>query len=314
MRWFDRHPPGAPEQWSGLGLVVERRGRPMLRVEAAAPRLLRVCIGADPVLWARQAPPWTGLWWLRGDASPGLIPPLRAADARAVEGPSDSAGWLAAWARIFARHLADALDGGTWTLEPATGSELRRIEGAASEMPPVHGLGALVDQPRCGFQGWDVRSPTGLLLLRALSPPDAARVRALRKRARDGTLAPLLLLFVAGLDAWLLLDGHDRLRAALLEGCAPAALALGRVRRVRYADDPAARAALWRSVGETYDRMGPPSPSAVERLNRHLIAGFAEPVYTRTATRAWALPGGAARWRAEATARAPEWGGLAWAG
>jgi hypothetical protein len=35
-------------------------------------------------------------------------------------------------------------------------------------------------------------------------------VKAYRRRAREGTLAPVLLWFVTPLDGWLILDGHDR--------------------------------------------------------------------------------------------------------
>ncbi len=310
MRWFDRHPAGQPEQWSGLGLVVEHRGRPTLRVEGAAPRLIRLCIGPSPMLWARLAPRWAGFWWLRTDATPALIPPLRADAARAVQGSPDSARWLAAWSRIFARHLDGALDDGIWRLEPARGPGLRSFDDAATDMPPVLGLRALTAQPRRAFEAWDLNGSGAVIGLRTLSRPDAGRIKALRKRARDGSLAPLLLFFVGGLDACVLLDGHDRLQAALLEERAPAALVLNRVRTVRYAARQQERAALWRSVGDAFARLDAPYPSAVDRLNRHLIAGFADPEFERSCTRAWPLPGGASRWRAEVAARAPDWRGL----
>lgn len=42
-------------------------------------------------------------------------------------------------------------------------------------------------------------------------------MRAWRKRARDGTLPPILIILARGMGSWLLLDGHDRLLAALDE-------------------------------------------------------------------------------------------------
>ncbi|MGV9457142.1 hypothetical protein [Streptomyces sp. NPDC003635] len=67
----------------------------------------------------------------------------------------------------------------------------------------------------CGG-GWN-----GVLPLRRLSAPDAPRVKAYRKHAREGTLAPVLLWSVTFLDGWLILDGHDRAVAALAEGWTP---------------------------------------------------------------------------------------------
>jgi hypothetical protein len=75
----------------------------------------------------------------------------------------------------------------------------------------------------CGG-GWH-----GVLPLRPLPAPDAPRVKAYRKHAREGTLAPVLLWWVSFLDGWLLLDGHDRAAAALVEGMQPACVELVRV-------------------------------------------------------------------------------------
>ncbi|MGB8939405.1 MAG: hypothetical protein WCD21_04060 [Streptomyces sp.] len=41
---------------------------------------------------------------------------------------------------------------------------------------------------------------------------DDPRVKAYRKQARDGTLPPVLLWWVSGLDCHLVLDGHAGLR------------------------------------------------------------------------------------------------------
>jgi hypothetical protein len=51
-------------------------------------------------------------------------------------------------------------------------------------------------------------------------------VKSWRKHARDGTLPPILLAWIAALDVYLVLDGHDRLRAAELEGTTPTVVAL----------------------------------------------------------------------------------------
>ncbi|MFF5517656.1 hypothetical protein [Streptomyces coeruleorubidus] len=67
------------------------------------------------------------------------------------------------------------------------------------------------------------------MVLRPLSPPDAPRVKAYRRRAREGTLAPVLLWFVSPLDVRLILDGHDRAVAALAEGSDPECVILERL-------------------------------------------------------------------------------------
>nr|WP_260859710.1 hypothetical protein [Streptomyces cupreus] len=75
----------------------------------------------------------------------------------------------------------------------------------------------------CGG-GWH-----GVLPLRRLSAPAAARVKAYRKHAREGTLAPVLLWWVTFLDGWVILDGHDRAVAALAEERVPECVQLSQV-------------------------------------------------------------------------------------
>ncbi|PTL79149.1 hypothetical protein [Vitiosangium sp. GDMCC 1.1324] len=73
---------------------------------------------------------------------------------------------------------------------------------------------------------WPEAKMGAVLALREPSRPDASRVKAWRKHARDGTLPPVLLLYMELPQKWLVLDGHDRLQAALLEGITPPLLGL----------------------------------------------------------------------------------------
>jgi hypothetical protein len=65
-----------------------------------------------------------------------------------------------------------------------------------------------------------------LVPLRPLSPTNGSRVKAWRKHVESGTLPPVLAWWVAGLSSWVILDGHDRLQAALTCDRFPPVLAL----------------------------------------------------------------------------------------
>ncbi|MFF5725047.1 hypothetical protein [[Kitasatospora] papulosa] len=58
--------------------------------------------------------------------------------------------------------------------------------------------------------------------------PGDSRVKAYRKQAREGTLPPVLMWWVSGLDCHLILDGHARLAAAIAESVEPPLLRLHR--------------------------------------------------------------------------------------
>jgi hypothetical protein len=144
-----------------------------------------------------------------------------------------------------------------------------------------------------------------VLPLRRLSAPDAARVKAYRKHARDGTLAPVLLWWVPFVDGWLILDGHDRAVAALAEGRAPECVVLTRLRD----DEVWCRQA--REMAEGYRRDAerfaarPAAPGAA-RQRAAMEEGYgwalADLPYEPSGIRTWPLPGGTRAWEALAKA------------
>jgi hypothetical protein len=129
-------------------------------------------------------------------------------------------------------------------------------------------------------------------------------VKALRKQARAGTLPPLLALYVSGLAMYVLVDGHDRLQAAELEGQTPALLALSPIRKTAVApaqlDEVAPRltTGIERSLaaGRVLTR------ASTDNLNAILIRAYSTTELT-TKTRAYPLAGGSARWNLEVSER-----------
>ena len=132
--------------------------------------------------------------------------------------------------------------------------------------------------------------------------PDDSRVKAYRKQAGDGTLPPVLLWWVSGLDCHLILDGHARLAAAVAESVEPPLLQL---HRTMAGEDRAARID---DAVDSYERElarfaglrtlhGPTLPDGAATAGPQLVRLLHE---LNTATRlTWArpLPGGEERWR-----------------
>ncbi|AKQ63824.1 hypothetical protein A176_000736 [Myxococcus hansupus] len=110
----------------------------------------------------------------------------------------------------------------------------------------------------------------------------------------------MLLFFVDILAKWVVLDGHDRLHAALLEGVTPPLLGLWPfIARSRTESAVREEGALFSA--EVQLRAGA-TPETVERVNRMLLFNFT-PDPRGTVSRAWPLPGGRDAWREEVSAR-----------
>ncbi|MGP3991795.1 hypothetical protein [Streptomyces sp. 3N207] len=220
-----------PLPGGGVVLAVPdgRPGPPALRFERVTGRRWVLRQGERPLIQARSEGDGCcrdlHLRRLPGHRSP--LPPLSAAAMRAgANWPHQYALWLEETAHGPLHH-------GRWRLT-------RRTAFA----PGIWSCDLVRDWPDATLEllcggGWH-----GVLPLRPLPAPDAPRVKAYRKHAREGALAPVLLWWVSFLDGWLLLDGHDRASAALAEGTEPLCVEL-----VRIPDD-----ADWRATAEEITR------------------------------------------------------------
>ncbi|MFG3262848.1 MULTISPECIES: hypothetical protein [Streptomyces] len=278
----------AREPLPGGGLVLAVSGRPgpaSLRFETADDGRLLLSQGERPVLLGRSRET-TGccrdlhLHRLTGYRSP--LPPLRSSEMRSGVN----------WAHWYARRLEEndevPLHDGRWGFsEKAVFQPGIWSEDFVGEWPG----GCL--ELYCGG-GWH-----GVLPLRRLSPPDAPRVKAYRRHAREGTLAPVLLWWVSFLDGWLILDGHDRAVAALAEGGVPVCTQVTRV-----PDDEHWRSAT-ADVTQAYERhmeglASCPEGPETERRRVTVEQGYGDTLaslpYEGAVTRSWPLPGGAAAW------------------
>ncbi len=163
-----------------------------------------------------------------------------------------------------------------------------------------------------GYIDWFVDNGAWQILpLRPLASPDTGRVKAYRKQVREGILAPVLLWWISGLDCSVLLDGHDRLVAALSENEEPSLLSLSSVSTQQAARDTDAALSRYATVAEALDRQvvagAPGAADALAAVN----GGLAEILKTiETAygvTRAWPLRGGTTGWNALAAAHVADW-------
>jgi hypothetical protein len=152
---------------------------------------------------------------------------------------------------------------------------------------------AALEPARRGEVGWGINGAADVLALRDPSPADAGRVKAWRKHAEAGTLPPILLAWITGLDCHVVLDGHDRLQAAAQAGITPTALTL-----VGERASPWSREVWQRDCTERYERarVGGARPATLRALQAQVLDAYDPQHAWRFRTRAWALPGGVDAW------------------
>jgi hypothetical protein len=300
-------PAGSGGDWAGLALDVAAPARPGLRVEAAGGRRFLIRQADRVVLLARQHPCHYGVRYARPGGYRSPLPPITAALARRMRDSSaDDSTWAARWAQRFVTWLGAAGDGplhrGSWVL--VDGMPRWAVAGHWQRLTRVDPDRGHITWFGYGHPEDDQRD---ILPLRRLDPAGSDRVRAWRRQARDGVLPPALLWWVSGLHTLTVLDGHDRIVAALAEGNPPHVVVLAP------AVDPAWRSAWQRLEQRRYEeRMAhladrDVTPTRLANLSRQYAAALGDTARTEGRTTAWPLRGGAAEWDRLAGCLAPGW-------
>ncbi|MYV96708.1 hypothetical protein [Streptomyces sp. SID3343] len=317
------HPDGT---WEALRLAVPESARPTLRILAArggrfvmvdeSRRRTAGAVGeagteereapgmrdAPAVLFARVEADRSGVDYHCTGLYRSPVPPLRAAETRLVGSVKDP-GWYARWAHRMADALTGhgPLYGGDWSLARRLDRTRLVFPRFAAPELPAHPAGR-VDYRSHTTDYWEI------MPLRAPAPADDGRVKAYRKQVRDDTLPPVLVWWVGMLTTHVVLDGHDRLAAAIAEGRVPPLLVLSR----RTDHTP------WEAgpLGAFERRMAAAegAPDAADRLipaaGRQLASDLHGLNIGYGPTRAWMLAGGEPEWRRRVESSAAGWPGI----
>ncbi len=322
LRWRDVDEAG----WQGCeftltGDDVERS--PQWCVDVVYPRRFRITAGGAARWWAWWGPWMSHVGLLRGDAmtrDDAVVRPITADDLRDVVDAPGTVGWWRVWSRWFIDAMVASrrspLRPGRWWMTPvgcvgvpslsfvhqilpgrafrlgaATSSRYQRIRPNLSRADGDPWNADLFDESLGGTGSY------ALLPLRRASPPESGRVKAWRKRARDGTLPPVLVHYVEGLTMFVLLDGHDRYAAARAEGVPVPWLLVSALSSWTVTLDAATQAGVVRQV----ERMTPATP--VGTINALYAAAFDDRPIPCLASRGRVLQGGVHRWDDEVTRR-----------
>lgn len=293
---------------AGLEVLVEpadARRPPRLRLCASHQRIL---LGVDEIDLA-FAHIDTDLWGLqlalRDRASFHLIPPIPLSAARDAPSCVDG-GFVRHWAEHFAGALLEthALAPGRFAITPAAHRSrplFPNPPGNAAlpaEVRSAIDLGTCLADPSIAEHDLHSHGNGGAFRLRHPPSPDASRVKLWRKHARAGRLPPVLLFYVSGLTMFAVLDGHDRLAAAIAEGVPVPLLVLWHVREHRRPIDQALQAAVWDVVGQRQEARGDATASArALKQDNDLLRSVSRPRDIFEAkTRAGVLQDDEARW------------------
>lgn len=309
--------------WQGLTLTVNIPAHSGLAMEMLSGHNGRMALqlNGEPLFWATMLSDHSGVWLIFNDehsAQSSLLAPITSADVELLQ---QRGGEAAEWCRYFARQLMDdgrpLLAPGRWLLRPMSyvpptapyaHSREHNVERWRFSSPSdagdigfgwtlygedIHDLSA---QATVRFVDWWWGG--NLLLSRYNILPDSGRLKWWRKKAREGTLPPILVWAIAGLASFVILDGHYRLQAAIAEGIPPRFIVLSELAERQFMPDEDKRARIERAL-ELQQRKHP--GVSIDGVNQTLI-GLYSTRYLYAPTHSRAILGNGAGWEAQVTA------------
>ncbi|MGY5958656.1 Cytoplasmic protein [Kosakonia sp. BK9b] len=313
------------ESWQGLELKVRSGDGQAMEMQSGHNGRMALQVNGETLFWATMLQDHSGVWLIFNAEHPAqqlLIPAITSADVEnALQ--NSQADRPRHWCRYFARALMEAptplLPPGRWLLRP--------MEQVKPTAPYV------MNQP-LPFTQWRFHSPASsaqigvnwalysedfpdlqnpekvtfvdwwwgghLLLARYPVEASSGRVKWWRKKCREGALPPVLVWFIAGLASFVILDGHDRLQAALAEGIQPQFLVLSELSEQNYTPTEETRQRVLHSLAIQQEKCKKTGAN-IDAMNQSLLNLYdTRYLYARTHSRA--VLGDGRAWEHEVTA------------
>ncbi|TMU79490.1 hypothetical protein FGA82_13210 [Pseudomonas fluorescens] len=306
------------DKWAGLSVEVKRTtsNKPPLHLQSGNNGRMKLMLNDITLFWGTIATSYYGAWLVRKPQSIQLesspVPAIDSADVQEhFDLPPDER--IRNWCRYFIsklmEHQADFLYPGHWVARPLLPTAARYTYGegvrgwyfstpteASSHLPRwyARGEGILdnVNPQTVHWLDWDLGHLIGLHTVDPLS----GRMKWWRKKAREGSLPPILLWYVGGLCSYVIIDGHYRLQAALDEHVKPDFIVLSftEARQVKLCEDTQQR------VFSSLMMQSAKNPEFdVRTLNQALIHTFDDRPYHWAGTHAWAGIASDQQWSTE---------------
>jgi hypothetical protein len=310
--------------WEGLTITLTRDdvpAHPPWTTDIVRPNRVRITAGDTARWWARQERRWAGVTLLRGtpmSQDDAVVRPITSEDQRAVTAAPGSTAWWRYWSLWFIESMMASgrspLRPGLWWITPIACKDVPALpvidrERRRATLPARWDAARIFILRAQGEQwtedrfreNWFIHNGSlGLLPLRRASLPESGRMKSWRKRAREGTLPPVLVHFIGALDMFVLLDGHDRYAAALAEKVPVPWLHVTGLTLSPVNLDLTRQAAIVREVARL-SALVPPMPTA--SLNALYAGAFDDRPWPSRVCYGRLLAGGAAKWDEEVRSR-----------
>ncbi len=285
-------------EWEGLAVKVESTSPTTIKLQAGNNCRVKCSNNDIPLFWATISKDYQGVHLLKSFRNIPLdhmaIPPITSADFEA-RAQLDGTALYQSWCKYFFTKMSESkstpLYTGLWFLTclEETGSSVWNYKNSHNEKngyySSLYNAKASLDRPQFDYIDWGASGSFELIALKKKPHESEARVKWWRKKARNSTIPPILVWYVSSLDAFVIIDGHSRLLASILEDVAPRIISLFSGREIPRDTDEKRRDKIVHSL---LNRKGNTALD-IDKMNKVLIEAFDDSPLIQSVTRSEAL-------------------------
>jgi len=223
MRLYYKSITNEASQWLGHEITVQEMQvlKPKLHLQACGRGFFKLCYGEKTVFWAKQCRCHYGVAILKTFDYESILSPIRSSEVEKRKGLSQAEA-LESWSSYFIKDLEqkanELLYGGEWLISAYVYTpKSKRYTQLHKSSSCICGVEESLKETTFQQIDWFMGDNLNLVNLKRVNEHDG-RLKWWRKKARENELPPVVLLYISGLDHYIILDGHYRLKASYDEG------------------------------------------------------------------------------------------------
>jgi len=299
--------------WAGLAVNVEtdESVKPVFHIQTGENGRIKLVNDNAVIFWATIVKDYCGVWLVKSFLNSEIrnmpISPIRSSD---IESRSNLTGgeWLKSWNRFYIDELAKSrasfLYSGLWLFGACSSKETPNrweykpvVRSHYIDNSCIYEVKESLKHEEVEWIDWWLNGSCKLINVK-IPDPESGRVKWWRKKVKAGRLPPILVWYLNCLDAYIIIDGHDRLLASVMEDTPPEFIVAYSAEEIEVSLDKEVQKRIVDSV-ENRNALKRKKPIPDDRVNEILIQAFDDRPITRSKTLGWATIDSNQRWVSE---------------
>lgn len=287
LYWKDITTPA--NKWRGIEITVNNTSihPSTFHIESCSKQFFSLTYENEILFWARQHYTHYGVALIKNNEPLYTIPIISHIRSREIEKRKDLVGVekFKSWSKFFIQSLNRKdnhfFTEGKWLIAPFSGNAYNQfywdyhIEKEMEKSEIDKSIFDALNQDTFQYLSW-FNTPHQAIRYIGLKHVDDndGRLKWWQKKAKEGTLPPILIYYISGLDGYVVIDGHYRLRAAQLENILPDVIVLSTYKVEKYPIDPNRQQNILKSLKQRQNNIRKIDKMDVTKINNILIDAY----------------------------------------